>query len=79
MSRPKLMMRRFGELSFGLGYYDAGEWIDHTALAVPISEADLETDEERAAFEAIHAWFDCCRSSEPAVAGIGVTARSASS
>ena len=32
MHRRNLILRRFGALSFGLGYFDAGTWVDHTAL-----------------------------------------------
>ncbi len=61
MHRRSLILRRFGELSFGLGYVEDGVWIDHAAaaargvdLAADASPADL------AALEAIHAWFTCC-------------------
>ena len=51
MHRRKLTLRRFGALSFGLGYFEEGVWIDH--LAGPAGETD-------AALEAVHAWLDCC-------------------
>jgi hypothetical protein len=61
MHRRSLILRRFGELSFGLGYVEDGVWIDHAAatargedLLVDASPADL------AALDAIHAWFNCC-------------------
>ncbi len=61
MHRRTLIMRRFGELSFGLGYVEEGVWVDHAAaiargedLLANASEAD------RAALDAIHAWFACC-------------------
>ena len=61
MHRRTLVMRRFGELSFGLGYLEEGVWVDHAVarargedLLANASEAD------RAALAAIHAWFACC-------------------
>jgi hypothetical protein len=61
MDRRTLILRRFGELSFGLGYVEDGVWVDHAAaiargedLLTDASEADL------AALDAIHAWFTCC-------------------
>jgi hypothetical protein len=52
MDRRKLIVRRFGVLSFGLGYFEDGVWIDH--LAAPSGETDA------AEMGAIHAWLDCC-------------------
>ena len=61
MHRRTLIMRRFGEMSFGLGYVENGVWIDHAVaftrgedLLTNASEADHE------ALDAIHAWFACC-------------------
>jgi hypothetical protein len=54
-------MRRFGVMSFGLGYVEDGIWVDH-ALAIARGE-DLVADAspaDRAALDAIHAWFSCC-------------------
>jgi hypothetical protein len=61
MHRRTLILQRFGELSFGLGYVEDGVWVDH-ALAIARGE-DLLTnasDADRAAVDAIHAWFACC-------------------
>jgi hypothetical protein len=61
MHRRTLIMRRFGELSFGLGYVVEGVWVDH-AVAIARGE-DLLTnasEADRAALDAIHAWFACC-------------------
>lgn len=54
-------MRRFGELSFGLGYVEEGVWVDH-AVAVARGEDVLgdASPAERAALDAIHGWFACC-------------------
>jgi hypothetical protein len=61
MHRRTLILRSFGELSFGLGYVEDGVWVDH-AIAIARGE-DLLTNAskaDRAALEAIHAWFACC-------------------
>ena len=60
MHRRNLILRRFGDLSFGLGYYEDGAWVDHSIAADAIDEVD-RSDDERAALAAVHAWFDCCR------------------
>ena len=61
MHRRTLIMRRFGELSFGLGYVEDGVWVDH-AVAVARGEDLLAnaSDADRAALDAIHSWFACC-------------------
>jgi hypothetical protein len=61
MQRRTLTIRRFGDLSFGLGYVEDGVWIDH-AVAAARGE-DLLTGAsaaERAALDAIHTWHACC-------------------
>ena len=55
MDRPRLILRRFGALSFGLGYFDDGVWIDHTAVADPASN-----DADRALLDVVHTWVACC-------------------
>jgi len=61
MHRRTLIMRRFGELSFGLGYVEDGVWVDH-ARAIARGEDLLAnaSEADRAALDAIHAWFACC-------------------
>jgi hypothetical protein len=61
MHRRTLIMRRFGELSFGLGYVEDGVWVDH-AVAVARGEDLLPnaSEADRAALVAIHSWFACC-------------------
>lgn len=61
MHRRTLVMRRFGELSFGLGYVEDGVWVDH-AVAVARGKDLLAdaSDADRAALDAIHSWFACC-------------------
>ena len=57
MHRRTLTLRRFGPLSFGLGYFEDGTWVDHSAGDLAIVDA---TGREGAAIHAIHAWFGCC-------------------
>ncbi len=61
MHRRDLILRRFGALTFGIGYFENGEWIDH--LALPDRGADLvdaAAGEERGAMQAVHAMLSCC-------------------
>ena len=53
MERRKLTIRRFGPMSFGIGYLENGVWVDHSA--VPDAAAD---DEDGMAL--LHAWYGCC-------------------
>ena len=60
MDRRNLILRRFGALSFGLGYFTDGVWVDHTELAdrgagLDVSEASSDMDRAE-----IHAWLGCC-------------------
>ena len=60
MHRRNLILRRFGALAFGLGYFEHGEWVDHTELGdrgdgLEISGALTATDRA-----AIHALLGCC-------------------
>jgi hypothetical protein len=50
MRERNLVIRRFGVLSFGIGYYENGAWVDHAA-------GDAVTDGQ---LDAVHAWFGCC-------------------
>lgn len=61
MHRRNLIIRRFGELSFGLGFVEDGVWEDHAA-AVARGEDILAgaSPADRAALDAFHAWFTCC-------------------
>ena len=60
MHRRNLILRRFGALSFGLGYFEAGAWIDHTAL--PDRGRDLAVAGVTSAADrsAIHTMLSCC-------------------
>jgi hypothetical protein len=56
MHRPTLILRRFGPLTFGLGYYDDGIWVDHEPTGdVPASDA---------AMGVVHGWLSCCQASD---------------
>jgi len=56
MHRRILILRRFGALTFGLGYFEGGTWIDHVTL--PDRGASLSVG--GASIEAVHALLDCC-------------------
>ena len=54
MHRRNLIVRRFGALSFGLGYYfDDGTWIDHR-------EGDGLVADAAPNIQTVHAWLGCC-------------------
>jgi hypothetical protein len=75
MYRRTLVLRRFGPLSFGLGYFEDGVWVDHADAAGAGPEGSAtETDVGGAQLDAIHAWLDCCRDPGPAMVHIEVTA-----
>jgi hypothetical protein len=63
MHRRNLILRRFGAMSFGFGYFDDGVWVDHSVAAITFDEL---TPDERAALDAVHAWFPCCGGSTDA-------------
>ena len=44
------MIRRFGVMSFGIGYFEDGVWIDHASGE---ATADPGLDD-------IHGWYGCC-------------------
>jgi hypothetical protein len=53
MYRRTLILRRFGALSFGLGYFEEGIWVDHREGDGLIVDADAD-------IQAVHAWLGCC-------------------
>ena len=59
MHRPTLILRRFGAVSFGLGFFEDGTWVDHTTLPDRGRDLDIAgtTGEDR---RALHAMLDCC-------------------
>ena len=44
-----LVIRRFGAMSFGIGYYEDGVWIDHAS-------GDPADDP----WGDVHGWYGCC-------------------
>jgi hypothetical protein len=62
MHRRNLIIRRFGALDFGIGYYEDGAWIDHAAGgAVPVSPS----------MAVVHEWLACCDTSSTQPIPIG--------
>ena len=55
MHRPTLTLRRFGPMSFGLGYYENGIWVDHAGSA----EENAPVSGDRA-MDTVHQWYGCC-------------------
>jgi len=54
MHRRNLIIRRFGALDFGIGYYEHGVWVDHADDgAAPFGASSLD---------AVHEWLRCCGS-----------------
>ncbi len=54
MERRRLTIRRFGPMSFGIGYYLAdGVWVDHSTVTDPVAD-----DEEAMAL--LHDLYGCC-------------------
>jgi hypothetical protein len=52
MHRRDLVIRRFGALDFGIGYYEHGVWVDHAddgAARLGPSSIDV-----------VHEWLACC-------------------
>ncbi|HET9415994.1 MAG TPA: hypothetical protein VFP30_00495 [Candidatus Limnocylindria bacterium] len=56
MDRRNLVLRRFGSLDFGLGYFEDGVWVDHTTL--PDGGARLNIED--GPFAAVHDLLGCC-------------------
>ena len=67
MDRRKLILRRFGPMTFGLGYFDDGTWIDHAQPAT--GRAVREGD---GSMEVVHDWLSCCLESNDRVASLPV-------
>ena len=52
MHRRHLVIRRFGTLDFGIGYYENGVWVDHAENgAGRFGPSSLD---------AVHEWLGCC-------------------
>lgn len=59
MHQRNLIIRRFGALDFGLGYFDDGVWVDHaTANGTIADELSL------APIDVVHDWLSCCDEQE---------------
>ena len=56
MHRRIPVVRRFGAMSFGLGWFEDGVWVDHATAEESVRGAH----QDGAEWEAIHAWFSCC-------------------
>ena len=63
MHRRTLTLRRFGPMSFGLGYFEDGVWVDHSTPNV-VGQHELSDQDERGTREEpmdlVHQWFTCC-------------------
>jgi hypothetical protein len=63
MNRPNLILRRHGPMTFGLGYFQDGVWVDHLvadhdgarALAV-----ERPAQHDASPIDVVHQWFSCC-------------------
>ena len=64
MHRRILVMRRFGPVDFGLGYFEGDLWIDHTTLA----DGGASLGIADGAFGAMHDLLACCRVTDSASA-----------
>jgi hypothetical protein len=63
MHRPNLILRRHGPLTFGLGYFQEGVWIDHLAAddaAIGEAIGAMQVTDEATAIDAIHQLLSCC-------------------
>ena len=78
MDQRALTLRRFGPMSFGLGYYEDDVWIDHSQSGPgALPAVGLASEADRAALAAIHTWFPCCAegAAEKALAEAGSARR----
>ena len=54
MHRNNLTVRRFGPMSFGIGYFEDGVWIDHSTSSEAAADALVDAREP---LDAIHEWY----------------------
>ena len=66
MHRPTLTLRRFGAMSFGLGYFEDGIWVDHSNPEGPGVPGSDESPSDGMAIEIVHQWYGCCADSTEA-------------
>ena len=72
MHRRILVLRRFGPVDFGLGYFEDGAWIDHTTLA----DGGASLGIADGSFAAVHDLLACCQATDAARAdGLAVRPR----
>jgi hypothetical protein len=57
MHRRRLVIRRFGAMSFALGYDEDGAWVDH---AEGVDGRSAIASMDLALWDAAHTFFDCC-------------------
>lgn len=70
MHRRTLTLRRFGPMSFGLGYFEDGTWVDHSIPDATTGRAPVDGNafrSGRVALDVVHEWYTCCV--EPAASG----------
>jgi hypothetical protein len=63
MHRRNLTVRRFSALSFGLGYFEDGVWVDHTIADRPMLQPvadERRPASDRVDVDAVHHWYTCC-------------------
>ena len=61
MDKPVLTIRRFGPLSFGIGYVRDGVWIDHSTLPA----GEIEDPQSRGLMAVVHEMYGCCEGDIP--------------
>jgi hypothetical protein len=62
MDRPVLTIRRFGPLSFGIGYVRDGVWVDHSMLPA----GEIDDPRANGLMAVVHELYDCCEDGVPA-------------
>jgi hypothetical protein len=65
MHRSTLTLRRFGPMSFGLGYFENGVWVDHSG-----STQGNASQPDDTTLEAVHGWYGCCAESTTAQSSV---------
>jgi hypothetical protein len=70
MHRRNLIIRRFGALDFGLGYFDDGVWVDHAAGDRIVPGTDTR-EPGSAPIDVVHEWLSCCDEPDGERGGIG--------
>jgi hypothetical protein len=73
MYRSTLTLRRFGPMSFGLGYYENGIWVDHSTsdgTTLPRSAKGTASQPGDLALDAVHQWYGCCANSTAAQSSV---------